>query len=167
MSYDQVRPEAVGPGQESVWSYPRPAVAQPTKVHLVVVLGGVTIAETRRAVRTVETSHPPSYYFPREDVAPDVLAAVSGRSLCEWKGAACYFDVAAGGLRRSRAAWCYPEPTGAFATIRGHVAFYAGAMDVCTIDGERVVPQPGGFYGGWITSHVAGPFKGGPGSQGW
>lgn len=167
MAIHTIRPEPAGPGQESVWRYPRPAVAQPTTAHLVVVLGGITIAETRRGVRTVETSHPPSYYVPREDVLAEALTEAPGRSLCEWKGEACYFDAEAGGIRRQRAAWSYPDPTGSFATIRGHVAFYAGAMEACYLDGERVVPQPGGFYGGWITSHVAGPFKGVPGSQGW
>lgn len=167
MAIHPIPPEPVGPGQESVWSYPRPAIAQPTTAHLVIVLGGITIAETQRGVRTLETSHPPSYYVPREDVLPEALIAVAGGSLCEWKGAARYFDVEAGGLRRARAAWSYPDPTGPFAAIRGHVAFYAAAMDVCTVDGERVVPQPGGFYGGWVTSRVAGPFKGVPGSRGW
>lgn len=167
MSYDPVRPEPVGPGQESVWTFPRPAIAQATGAHLVVILGGTTVAETRRGIRTIETSHPPSYYVPPDDIAPDALMPVRGGSLCEWKGAARYFDVQAGGVRRSRAAWSYPEPTGSFASIRGYVAFYAGAMEACYVDGERVVPQPGEFYGGWITSHVAGPFKGGPGSAGW
>lgn len=167
MTSDPVRPQPAGPGQESVWAYPRPAIAQPTAAHLLVILGGVTIAETRRGVRTIETSHPPSYYIPREDIAPEALVPVRGGSLCEWKGAARYFDVEAGGLRRPRAAWSYPDPTGPFASIRDHVAFYAGAMDACFVDGERVVPQPGEFYGGWITSHVVGPFKGVPGSAGW
>lgn len=130
-------------------------------------LGGIVIAETRLAVRTLETSHPPSYYIPREDIAPDVLVPVGGGSFCEWKGHARYFDVTAGGERRERAAWSYPDPSPSFAILRDHVAFYAAAMDACFVDGERVVPQPGGFYGGWITSSVAGPFKGVPGSRFW
>ena len=162
-----IAPEPAAPGQESVWSYPRPAIAEPTTAHLTVVLNGITIAATRRGVRTLETSHPPSYYFPPEDILPEALAAVPGSSLCEWKGAARYFDVRAGGLVRPRAAWSYPDPTASFAMLRGYVAFYAGAMEACTVDGERVLAQPGGFYGGWITSRVAGPFKGVPGSQGW
>jgi uncharacterized protein (DUF427 family) len=160
-------PDPVGPGQESVWDYPRPAIAQAVDAHLVVVLAGRTIAETRRGVRTIETSHPPSYYFPREDVAADVLRQAAGSSLCEWKGAAAYLDVVVGEEVRPRAAWSYPEPTHPFMIIRDHIAFYAAAMDACFVDGEQVHPQPGGFYGGWITSHVAGPFKGVPGSLGW
>ena len=161
------KPDPVLPGQESVWSFPRPAIAQPSGVHIRIVLGGTTIAETRRAVRTIETSHPPTYYIPRQDIGIDALRPGQGSSLCEWKGQAVYFDVAAEGLIRPRAAWSYPRPTEPFQSIRDHVAFYAAAMEACFVDGERVVPQPGGFYGGWITSAFAGPFKGGPGSQGW
>lgn len=162
-----VAPDPVAPGQESVWDYPRPAVAQPTTAHIVVMLGGLVVADTRRAVRTLETSHPPSYYVPPADIAPAVLQPAAGLSFCEWKGHARYFDVVAGGRRRERAAWSYPDPTAAFAGLRDHVAFYAAAMDECLVDGERVIPQPGGYYGGWITSKVAGPFKGVPGSRFW
>jgi uncharacterized protein (DUF427 family) len=163
------RPERdpVGPGQESVWDFPRPSIAEPVSAHIVVMLGGRTIAETRCAVRTIETSHPPTYYLPRDDIDPGALRAASGSSFCEWKGSAQYHDVVAGTVIRRGAAWSYPHPTAPFAAIRDHVAFYAGAMDACLVDGERVVPQPGGFYGGWITSRVAGPFKGVPGSMGW
>ena len=118
-------------------------------------------------MRTLETSHPPSYYIPLDDIVPGVLVLVDGTSFCEWKGHARYFDVAAGGQRRERAAWSYPDPTTPFAILRNCVAFYADAMDACFVDGELVVPQPGGFYGGWITSGVAGPFKGVPGSRFW
>lgn len=162
-----VRPDPTTPSQESVWSYPRPAVAQPTDAHVEVVLDGVVVADTRRAVRTLETSHPPSYYLPLADIMPGALLPVEGSSFCEWKGHARYFDVVAGGQRRERAAWSYPAPTEGFAVLRDHVAFYAAAMDGCFVDGERVTPQPGGFYGGWITSAVAGPFKGAPGSRFW
>lgn len=162
-----VRPDPTAPGQESVWSYPRPAVAQPTDAHVEIILGGVVVANTRRAVRTLETSHPPSFYLPLADIAPGTLLPVEGSSFCEWKGHARYFDVIAGGQRRERAAWSYPAPTEGFAVLRDHVAFYAAAMDACLVDGERVTPQPGGFYGGWITSAVAGPFKGVPGSRFW
>lgn len=167
MPLPPVRPDPPRAGQESVWDYPRPPIAEPTPAHIRVVLCGMTVAETRRAIRTLETSHPPTYYLPPEDIAPGVLRAADGGSLCEWKGAARYFDVAAGGETAPRAAWCYPRPSAAFAAIRDHVAFYAAAMDACFVDGELVVPQPGGFYGGWITSRVAGPFKGVPGSRGW
>ena len=161
------QPDPLRPGQESVWDYPRPAIAQPTDAHIVVELGGVIIADTRRAVRTLETSHPPSYYIPRDDIAPAALVPVEGASFCEWKGSARYFDVVGGNERRERAAWSYPAPASGFAMLRDHVAFYAAAMDACLVDGERVVPQPGGFYGGWITSAIAGPFKGVPGSRWW
>ena len=162
-----VRPDPVRPGQESVWAFPRPAIAEATGAHIVVELGGVVIANTRRAIRTLETSHPPSYYIPPDDIVAAALAPTAGSSFCEWKGDAGYFDVIAGGKHSVRAAWAYPEPSPAFAVLRDHVAFYAAAMDACFVDGERVVPQPGGFYGGWITSGVAGPFKGVPGSRFW
>ncbi len=160
-------PDAARPGQESVWSYPRPAVAEPTIHRLRVLHRGVAIADTSRGVRTLETSHPPTYYFPREDVAPGGLRPSGERSLCEWKGAAEYFDVLAGGEVLRAAAWSYPSPTPAFESLRGHVAFYASRFDECWVDGERAAPQPGGFYGGWVTSREAGPFKGGPGSRFW
>ena len=156
-----------GPGQESVWDYPRPAIAEPTPKRLRIEFGGVVIAETTRGVRTLETSHPPTYYFPPGDVAEGVLRPVPGRTLCEWKGQARYFDVAAGGKVAERAAWAYPGPTPGFVALAGFVAFMPGAMDACFVDGERARPQAGGFYGGWITDDLAGPFKGGPGSWGW
>jgi uncharacterized protein (DUF427 family) len=160
-------PDAVQPGQESVWDYPRPAVMRPSPRHLRIVHKGAVLAETRRGVETLETSHPPSYYFPVADIAAGALRPLAKRSLCEWKGQARYFDVLIGGARLAAMAWCYDRPTPAFAGLVGHVAFYAAGFEECTVDGERVVPQPGGFYGGWVTSHVAGPFKGGPGSQFW
>lgn len=163
----QVRPDPTHPGQESVWDYPRPAVAEPTTALIRIELGGMVIVETRRAVRTLETSHPPSYYIPREDIAPGVLVLAESSSFCEWKGQARYFDVVAGAQRRERAAWSYPDPTPSFTLLRDHVAFYAAAMDGCFVDGERATPQPGGFYGGWITSRVAGPFKGVTGNRFW
>lgn len=164
MSVHRVHPE---PGQESVWDYPRPPRVEPTDRHLRVVLGGEVVAETRRAVRVLETAHPPVYYFPPEDVLPGALREGRGTSLCEWKGLARYLDVEAGGVVRPRAAWSYPAPLPGYEAIRDHVAFYPQAMDECTVDGERVTPQPGGFYGGWITPEVVGPFKGEPGTEGW
>jgi len=158
---------APGPGQESVWDYPRPPRLERFGGHIRIVLGGVTIADTRGAYRVLETSHPPSYYLPPDDIRPDALVAASGTSLCEWKGAARYFDVVGGAKRAPRAAWGYPDPTPAFLAIAGYVAFYPAPMDACFVDGERVTPQPGGFYGGWITANIVGPFKGGPGTVGW
>lgn len=164
---ENIQIDPVQPDQESVWDYPRPAIAQPTTAHIRIEFGGIVIADTHRAVRTIETSHPPSYYIPRDDIVPGTLVAAEGSSYCEWKGHARYFDVVVGAERRERAAWSYPEPTAGFLSLKDHIAFYAAAMDACFVDGEHVVPQPGGFYGGWITSAVAGPFKGVPGSRFW
>ncbi|RYE91569.1 MAG: DUF427 domain-containing protein [Oxalobacteraceae bacterium] len=163
----ETRIDPAQPGQESVWEYPRPAIAQPSSARILVELSNIVIADSCRAVRTIETSHPPSYYIPPADIMPGVLVAAEGSSYCEWKGHARYFDVIAGSERRERAAWSYPNPTAGFLSLKDHVAFYAAAMDACFVDGERVIPQPGGFYGGWITSAVAGPFKGVPGSRFW
>ncbi|CAN5293003.1 DUF427 domain-containing protein [soil metagenome] len=161
-------PDPARDGQESVWNYPRPAVAELTLRALRIVHRGEVVADTRRGVRTLETSHPPTYYFPREDVAPGVLRPTSAAaSFCEWKGAARYFDVLVGDAVIPAAAWSYPSPTPTFLILKDHVAFYAAPFDDCTVDGERATPQPGGFYGGWITSHEAGPFKGVPGSRFW
>jgi uncharacterized protein (DUF427 family) len=160
-------PEPVGPGQESVWDYPRPPRLEAVTAHLVVVLGDETIADTRRAYRVLETSHPPSYYFPPDDVVDGAIERAKGASFCEWKGRAHYFTVRGGDREVHEGAWGYDHPSDAFAVIAGYVAFYAGRMDACFVDDELVVAQPGGFYGGWITSTVVGPFKGGPGTRGW
>lgn len=160
-------PDPVAPGQESVWTFPRPAIAQRSTAHIVIEHAGVIIADTRASIRTIETSHPPSYYLPLCDIASGVLRRADGSSFCEWKGVAEYWDVVVGGIVLSKVGWSYPSPTPAFADLRDHVAFYAAPFDRCSVDGETVVPQPGAFYGGWITSAFAGPFKGVPGSQGW
>ncbi|MGZ4495414.1 MAG: DUF427 domain-containing protein [Nocardioides sp.] len=160
-------PEPPGPGQESVWDYPRPPRIEPTGATVEVTLGGVVVARTTRALRVLETSHPPTYYLPAADFADGALRPAAGTSYCEWKGVASYLDVVAGDRVAPRAAWTYPEPTPAFAAIADHVALYPAAMDACTVDGEPVRPQPGGFYGGWITSRVVGPFKGEPGTLHW
>lgn len=161
------RADPVEPGQESVWSYPRRAIAELSAAHILVEHRGRVIADTRASVRTLETSHPPSYYIPPEDIAPNILRRASRSSFCEWKGAAIYWDVVIGDVILPRVGWSYPDPSPAFAMLRGHVAFYAAPLDRCSIDGETVVPQPGNFYGGWITANLAGPFKGVPGSMGW
>ena len=160
-------PDPVHPGQESVWSYPRPARAEPVSAHVVIEHRGLRVVETRQAIRVVETSHPPTYCIPRADIRAGALRPAPGRSLCEWKGEAVYWDVVLGDEILSRVGWSYPRATEPFAALRDHVAFYAGPFDRCTVDGETVLAQPGGFYGGWITSQVAGPFKGVPGSMGW
>ncbi|WP_390476616.1 DUF427 domain-containing protein [Altererythrobacter sp. MTPC7] len=159
--------EATGPGQESVWDYPRPAIAEPTDRHIRIEHRGEVIADTRAAWRTLETSHPPTYYIPPADVATQFLEPNSRRSLCEWKGQARYWDVVLGGERLEAAAWSYASPTESFAGIRDHLAFYPEPFDRCLVDGEVAMPQPGQFYGGWITSREAGPFKGVPGSRFW
>ena len=156
-----------GPGQESVWDYPRPPRVEEVSRHIQVVFNGVTIADTHHAKRILETSHPPVYYIPPTDVRLEYLREEPGSSFCEWKGRACYYTVAVGARRAPRAAWSYPDPVRRYASIKDHLAFYAGPMDACTVDGEQVEPQPGGFYGGWITPDVVGPFKGGPGTMGW
>ncbi len=161
------RPDTPAPGQESVWAYPRPAICQPCGARVRIEHAGGIVADTRASVRTLETSHPPSYYIPPGDIAPGVLRRGAGSSFCEWKGAAVYWDVVIGDLVLPRVGWSYPTPTPPFAALRDHVAFYAAPFDRCSVDGETVTPQPGGFYGGWITQALAGPFKGVPGSQGW
>lgn len=164
-----MRPQRIqpGPGQESAWDYPRPPALEPTDAHLVVVLGGVTVAETRQGYRVLETSHPPNYYFPPDAVRADALVPAPGTSFCEWKGRAHYLSVRVGDRVEEQAAWAYDAPSPRFAPIAGYVAFYPGRMDTCSVDGEHVVAQDGGFYGGWITSTVVGPFKGGAGTRGW
>ncbi|QKJ18712.1 DUF427 domain-containing protein [Microbacterium hominis] len=159
--------DPVAPGQESVWDYPRPPRVERVDRRVRIVLGGAEIVDTGDVVRVLETSHPPVYYLPIADFAPGALTAGDGSSFCEFKGAAGYFDVHGGGQTRSRAAWTYPTPTPGFEVLVGRVAVYAQQMDRCEVDGIEVVPQPGRFYGGWITPEIVGPFKGGPGSMGW
>jgi uncharacterized protein (DUF427 family) len=156
-----------GPGQESVWDYPRPPRVEPVSERIVVTFGARTIARTDSAFRVLETSHPPAYYLPISDFLPGSLVVAPGRSVCEFKGVAAYFDVVSGDSRAPAAAWTYPEPWPGYEELTGHVALYPGRMDQCTVNGEIVLPQPGSFYGGWITSRIVGPFKGGPGTQGW
>jgi uncharacterized protein (DUF427 family) len=167
MSLRRPAPDPLAPGQESVWDYPRPPALRASDARIVVTLGGVRVCETTASLQVLETSHPPTYYLPRSAFLPGALRPTAGQSVCEWKGQAAYLDVLGGDAVATRAAWHYPEPTPGFAALDDHVAVYAGAMDEVLVDGERVVPQPGGFYGGWITSAVAGPFKGAPGSMGW
>ena len=173
--------DPVTPGQESVWDYPRPPVIRASDEQIVVVLGGVEICGTSTSWRVLETSHPPTYYLPRTAFREGALVpargttplnprrrdTARGHTFCEWKGEASYLDVVGGDWVAARAAWFYPQPEPAYAALRGHVGIYAAAMERCLVDGELVVPQPGRFYGGWITSAVTGPFKGIPGSQGW
>ena len=168
--------------KESVWDYPRPPRVEPLDRHVRIVLGGVTIAESDRGLRVLETASPPTIYVPREDVRGDVLieAGDDVRSYCEWKGTASYVHAEAGGQRADRVAWYYPDPKQGFEQLRDHLAFYARLQtgsssppseDPCIyaayLDEERVTPQPGAYYGGWITEEIEGPFKGEAGSEGW
>ena len=155
------------PTSESVWDYPRPPRVEPSKRRVRVIVDGSVVAESTRAVRVLETSHPPGWYIPREDVRMDLLRPTTRQTTCEFKGQATYFHVSAGGRDRREAAWTYERPLPGYEAITGHIAFYPGRVDEAWVDDERVLPQAGDFYGGWITSDVTGPFKGGPGTRGW
>ena len=160
-------PELPAAGQESVWDYPRPPRVEEFAGTITVELGGETIAVTKRSWRVLETSHPPTYYLPRSAFTDGVLRPARGSSWCEWKGQAKYFDLVTSSTTAAGAAWTYPTPTPGFEVIADAIAVMAADVDRCTVNGETVVPQPGGFYGGWVTSAVVGPFKGVPGSMGW
>ncbi|WP_285249078.1 DUF427 domain-containing protein [Pseudarthrobacter sp. efr-133-R2A-89] len=163
----RIIPAVPGPGQESVWDYPRPPRIEPSTEHIRIVLGGELIADTTDSLRVLETSHPPVYYLPRSAFVPGALEPAAGSSFCEFKGSAEYLTVRGGGEEADGAAWSYPEPSSGFEALAGWVAVYAGRMDYCEVEGERVQPQPGRFYGGWITQRILGPFKGEPGTMGW
>ena len=152
--------------RENVQSYPRPPRREPVPQRIRVRLGGAVVAETGRALRVLETHHAPTYYLPPDDVQA-TLRPASGTSFCEWKGVARYFDVIAGGKAASRAVWAYDRPTAGFAALAGYVAFYAGLMDEAWVGELRVVPQPGDFYGGWVTPNLEGQIKGAPGTRHW
>jgi uncharacterized protein (DUF427 family) len=156
-----------GSGQESVWDYPRPPRVEPSDATVEIRLGGQVVVRTTDSLRVLETSHPPTYYLPLSAFAAGVLRPAAGSSSCEWKGDAAYYDLATPDRTAERAGWTYPRPSPGFEALVDHVAVMAAAMDACTVDGEVVTPQEGGFYGGWITRRVVGPFKGGPGTRGW
>jgi uncharacterized protein (DUF427 family) len=163
----RMRREEPGPGQLSVWDFPRPPALAQWREDVRIVFAGVEVAATTEAWCVLETSHPPTYYLPGTAFADGVLRAAGGSSFCEWKGAAAYLDLVVGDRVAERAAWTYPDPAPGFQALRDHVAVYPAAVDACTVDGVRVEAQPGGFYGGWVTRRVVGPFKGGPGTHGW
>ena len=162
-------PERISPalGQESVWDYPRPPRVERSTERVVVRFGGEVVADTTEAVRVLETSHPPAYYLPRSSFVDGSLVPAPGLSYCEFKGEARYLSVAAGGDLMESAAWYYPVPQPGYQQLRDYVSVYPGRMDACLVDGELVEAQAGGFYGGWITARIVGPFKGDPGTEGW
>ena len=151
-----------GPGQESVWDYPRPPRVEAVPERLRVLVDGVTLAETTRGLRVLETAGPPVYYFPPEDVRLDLLAPSQHGTVCEWKGTASYWSIKTQDRTIDNVAWAYPSPLPGYEAIRDHLAFYAGRVDE-----KKASPQPGRFYGGWVTSKIVGPFKGVSGSAGW
>lgn len=161
---DREQPAA---GQESVWDYPRPPSMEQTARHIVVVVADRIIADTTLSWRVCETSHPPVYYIPRTDIAPEVLIPGRGTSVCEYKGVATFWSVVVDDRIVNEAAWSYERPTSAYVDMTGAVAFYPGRVDEARVDGELVQAQAGGFYGGWITDEIVGPFKGEPGTSGW
>ena len=162
-------PKAIKPkgDQESVWDYPRPPVLDKISSHVEVVFAGSKIASSNSAIRYLETSHPPTIYIPPQDVDMTFLKESSHSSYCEWKGRAKYYDLIAEGKIVKNAAWFYPDPKVAFKELKDHIAFYPSKMEACFMDGEKVLAQEGDFYGGWITSKIVGPFKGGVGTFGW
>lgn len=161
------QPDPIKPGQESVWDYPRPATCEATERRIRIVHRGVEIVDSSAVWRTLETSHPPTYYIPQTDVMMKHLEPNPRRTMCEWKGQAHYFDIVIGEARIEAGAWMYSNPTPAFVAIRNMLAFYPDPLDQCMVDGQIIMPQPGQFYGGWISQYEAGPFKGVPGSQFW
>jgi uncharacterized protein (DUF427 family) len=152
---------------ESVWDYPRPPRVEPLDRHVRVEVAGEVIADSARALRVLETAGAPTVYLPAEDVRTELLRPERGTTRCEWKGTAHYLSVVVGGELRRRVAWTYPDPKGGIEELRGRISFYAGRIDAAYLDDERVRPQPGGFYGGWVTAEIRGPIKGEPGSEGW
>ena len=150
-----------------MWDYPRPPAVVPCEHRVRVQLAGRTVADSTRALRVLETAGPPTIYIPRADLAVDCLQPVAGHTVCEWKGTAAYGDLVVGDRRAERAAWWYPDPVPAYAALRDHVSFFPGRVDACHLDDERVTAQEGDYYGGWITSDIQGPFKGGPGTLNW
>ena len=156
-----------GADRESVWDYPRPPRVEPLHAQVRVEFEGVWLADSVNALRVLETASPPTIYVPSTDVALEYLTPAIGRTFCEWKGFASYFHVKVGERTARKAAWHYPKPRSDFTVLVDHIAFYAGRVDACYIDDERVKPQGGRYFGGWVTKNIVGPYKGEPGSEGW
>ena len=153
--------------RESVWDYPRPPRVETTGRLVRVEFADRVIAESSRSLRVLETSHPPVFYIPRSDIVASFIRSSTRTSFCEFKGEALYLDVVVEDRVARDAGWEYPDPSRGFEALKDHVAFYPGRVDACFVDGERVKPQEGGFYGGWITAEIVGPFKGAAGTRGW
>lgn len=164
MTKQRIKP---GPGQESVWDYPRPPAIEHFKGHLRIILNAQVILDSNSSYRILETSHPPTYYIPMGDFVEGVLIKTSGSSYCEWKGMAEYYNLVSGDKLIRKCAWGYPNPNSRFAQIKDHISVYAHMMEACFVNNELVQAQEGDFYGGWITSNIVGPFKGGEGTWGW
>ncbi|MGD1899108.1 MAG: DUF427 domain-containing protein [Phormidesmis sp.] len=164
-----MRPKPIepGPNQESVWNYPRPPKVEDVAKHVTIIFNNELIADTRKAKRILETSHPPNYYIPLNDIQTQYLEPSAHASYCEWKGVASYYSLQVGERQAKDVAWTYPNISAAYEELIGYVGFYPGPMDACYIDEEIVQPQAGSFYAGWITQDIVGPFKGGPGTLGW
>ncbi len=154
-------------GQESVWDYPRPPRVEKSNQHIQVIFNGILLVDTHSAYRILETSHPPSYYLPQGDIQMQYLTPTNKRTICEFKGQASYWTLEINEKAAPNVAWSYPNPFDSYDQIRDYLAFYPSKMDQCTVDGEIVISQAGDFYGGWITSNIVGPFKGGAGTWGW
>lgn len=163
------KPEPIkpGPGQESVWDYPRPPRVEPSTKRVQVICNETIIADTQKSQRVLETSHPPVYYFPQSDLQMQYFTLSNRQSFCEWKGKAQYYNLVFDNKTIADCAWCYPQTTPAFKVIQDYIAFYPSLMDACYVDGELVTAQEGDFYGGWITKDIVGPFKGSQGTWGW
>lgn len=162
-----VEREPVGPGQESVWDYPRPPRIETVPERIRVFVSGTTVADSTGAIRVLETAGPPVYYVPADNVRRDLLEASDHTSYCEWKGTANYKSLRLGERWIPNACWQYANPSPGYEGIANHIAFYAGLVDEAWVGDERATPQPGRFYGGWVTSRIVGPFKGTPGSSDW
>lgn len=163
-------PESIikpGPGQESIWDYPRPPKVELFEKNIRVEFAGRSIAETSISYKVMETASPPCYYIPQEFIKMEYLIKSNHKTLCEWKGSATYWSINVDGNISENAGWSYPVPWKGFELIKDHIAFFAGRVDGCFIDDEKVRPQAGDFYGGWITSNITGPFKGDPGTEHW
>lgn len=168
MDFSHKRPIPVEPGfqQESVWGYPRPPALLSSKLLVEVSLDGTLIAKSTSALRVLETSHPPTFYLPPKDVSTSLFSGTKNTSFCEWKGIATYWDVVTEHRTVRNGSWSYQRPTESFAELCDHFSFYPSLFD-CFVDGHLVQPQPGKFYGGWVTKDIVGPFKGEPGSEWW